>query len=188
MFKFFGTTIAIIFLSMAFRVNAEDAPASIKWVLPTLEAWGRNPVLVKAVKAHNGEKLTLDTIKKTDEEWQATSGVDAFMKELMSNFAAKELQKLEATMPFLFECFLMGDQGENIAMTNKTSDYWQGDEEKFTKSFNAGKGQIRIGKVKFDSSAQAYQVQVSIPVKEGAATIGVIIIGVNLDDYEASLE
>jgi hypothetical protein len=68
--------------------------------------------------------------------WKRTTGVDELMESILSNSGATELKKLEASLPFLFECFLMGSKGENISMTNKTSDYWQGDEEKFQKSFN----------------------------------------------------
>jgi len=49
-------------------------------------------------------------------------------------------------------------------MTNKTSDYWQGDEAKFTESFKGGSGAVHIGDVEFDQSAQAYLVQISVPV------------------------
>lgn len=74
----------------------------------------------------------------------------------------------------------MDNQGAIVAMTNKTSDYWQGDEAKFQKSFNGGEGAINIGKEKFDDSAQAYLVQVSIPILDGDKAVGALTIGVNL--------
>ena len=102
----------------------------------------------------------------------------------MNNDAAKELAKIEKSKPFFDELFLMDDLGANVAMTNKTSDYWQGDEEKFTGSFNNGAGGLDVGKVKFDKSAQAYLVQVSVPVMEGGKAIGAITIGINIDELE----
>ena len=42
-----------------------------------------------------------------------------------------------------------------------------------------------IGDVEFDESAQAYLVQVSVPVMEGGSAIGAITIGINLDELEA---
>jgi hypothetical protein len=79
----------------------------------------------------------------------------------------------------------MDNQGANVAMTNKTSDYWQGDEAKFTDSFKNGVGAIHISTVEFDESAQAYLVQVSVPVMEGGKAIGALTIGVNIDELEA---
>jgi len=66
-------------------------------------------------------------------------------------------------------------------MTDKTSDYWQGDEAKFKKSYNGGSGAVFVDDVEFDDSAQAYLCQVSVPVKDGAEVIGAITIGVDVD-------
>lgn len=172
----------LLFTSLAV---AEEAPSSVKQLAGTLRPWGENPILVAAVKAQNAKGLTLDAIKARDEIWRKTSGVDDFMKPLMENEAARELSRLEASKPFYFELFLMDNQGANVAMTNKTSDYWQGDEAKFTKSFNNGQGAIHISEVEFDESAQAYLVQVSIPIMDGAEAIGALTIGINIDLLEA---
>jgi hypothetical protein len=75
----------------------------------------------------------------------------------------------------------MDNLGANVAMSDKTSDYWQGDEAKFVKSYNGGKGDIFIDEVKFDDSTQNYLVQVSVPVKEGDKVIGAITFGINVD-------
>lgn len=177
-------TAVIVLLFAANAFAAEEAPASVKQLAESLRAWGENPILVAAVKAQNAENLTLDAIKARDATWRKTSGVDDFMKAMMENPAAKELSRLEKSKPYYFELFLMDNQGANVAMTNKTSDYWQGDEAKFTDSFNNGQGAVHISDVEFDESAQAYLVQVSVPVMEGAHAIGAITIGINVDILE----
>ncbi len=172
----------LVFTSIV--TSAEEAPDSVKQLAQSLRAWGENPVLVAAVKTQNGENLTLDAIKARDKTWRDTSGVDDFMKGIMENAAAKELARLEKSQPYYFELFLMDNQGANVAMTNKTSDYWQGDEAKFTESFKNGQGAVHIGNVEFDESAQAYLVQVSVPVMDGTQAIGAITIGINVDVLE----
>ena len=164
--------------------TAEKAPKSVKQLAKDLRAWGENPVLVAAVKAQNAENQTLEQIKQRDASWRNTSGVDDFMQTIMNNQAAAELRKLEKSEPYYVELFLMDDQGANVAMTNKTSDYWQGDEAKFTESFHAGKGAVHIGEVEFDESAQAYLVQVSVPVMENGSAVGALTIGINIDELE----
>ena len=129
--------------------------------------------------------ITLDSIKVRDAEWRIYDGVDEQMQALMSNPAAKKLLEMEQTEAFYFELFLMDNQGANVAMTNKTSDYWQGDEAKWKQSYNDGKGAVHIGDVEFDESAQDYLVQISVPIKDGEATIGALTIGVNLDILES---
>jgi len=180
-----STLLLSFFATLSFTVSAEKAPDSLNTLIPQLEKWGHNPVLVNAVNTQNSKDMTLDNIKKTDEEWRNTSEVNDFMASLMDNAAAKKMSMLETSMPFLVEIFLMDNQGANVAMTNKTSDYWQGDEAKFQQSFNGGKGKAFVGDVEYDDSVSAYLVQISVPViDDQGQTIGAITIGVNLDEYE----
>jgi hypothetical protein len=165
-------------------VADEAVPKAVMDLAPSLKEWGNNAVLIAAVKEQNAKGMTLDAIKKTDKEWMAATGVTPFMQAMMENSAAKELKKLESSKPYFDELFLMDNQGANVAMTNKTSDYWQGDEDKFTESFKGGQGAIHIGKVKFDKSSQAYLVQVSVPVVDAGKAIGAITIGINIDELE----
>ena len=178
-------TLAIAILTVfSMSAAAEQAPESVKQLAEKLKAWGENPALVAAVKAQNAKKQTLEQIKQRDTTWRDTSGVDDFMQTILNNPAAAELRKLEKSEPFFFELFLMDDQGANVAMTNKTSDYWQGDEAKFTESFQGGKGAVHISEVEFDESAQSYLVQVSVPVMEDGSAIGALTVGVNVDALE----
>lgn len=182
------TTFAIatlIFLGAVLPyANAEEAPPAVRALAPDLQAWGSNPVLIAAIKAQNAQGSSLDSIKGKDKEWRDATGVTPFMQAMMNSEAANELKTLEKSKPYFTELFLMDNQGANVAMTNKTSDYWQGDEAKFTESFKGGRGAVHIGDVEFDKSVQAYLVQVSIPIVEGGGAIGALTIGVNVDELE----
>jgi hypothetical protein len=151
-------------------------------VVEKLKETGTDATLIAAVNKQNAQNLSMSTISSRDKKWQGTSGLDDFMKTLMSNSAAKRLARIEKENKVIVESFLMDKKGANVAMTNKTSDYWQGDEAKFTKSFNGGKGSVHLGKAKFDKSAQAYVVQVSVPVLSAGRAIGAITYGINIDD------
>jgi len=177
--------IAPLLLALSFGIQAaEKAPDSVQKLVPTLKSWGQNSALIAAVKGQNAQGITLDQIKAQDKSWRAATGVNGFMKGLLSNSGAKELIKLESSAPYYMEIFLMDNQGANVSMTNKTSDYWQGDEAKFTKSFVGGSGAVHMGDVEFDESVQAYLVQVSVPVVENGKAIGAITVGVNIDELE----
>jgi hypothetical protein len=161
---------------------AEEAPEKLHEILPELEAWSTDQALIDAVRQQNSQGLTLVTIQERDAVWRATSDVDDFMETLMTSSVAKHMLTLEQSKPYFVEFFLMDNLGANVAMTNKTSDYWQGDEEKFTESFKGGLGSTYMSDVKFDESSQAYLVQVSIPIFDGDKAIGAMTIGVNLDE------
>ena len=164
---------------------AEELPPEVNELIPTLQGWGSDSALIAAVQAQNAQGLTLDAIKQRDTEWRGVEGLDAAMKDMMNSAAAKRLSELEQSAPYFFELFLMDNQGANVAMTNKTSDYWQGDEAKWQQSFMNGQGAVHVGEVEFDESAQDYLVQISVPVMDGGKAIGAITSGVNLDELEA---
>lgn len=177
-------SIAALSLLIGFACYSEQAPDLVKKIIPTLETWGHSPALVAAVKAQNSQNLTLTQIKERDKKWRSNSTISSFMNSLMHNDAAKQLLKFEKSEPYFVELFLMDNQGANVAMTNKTSDYWQGDEAKFTQTYKQGKGAVHVGDVEYDDSTLAYLVQISVPVVDHSKVIGALTIGINLDELE----
>ena len=165
--------------------SAEKAPQEVvALVHSTLVKLGTDPIIVNAVKAENAQGKTLEQIKEMDERWKTTPGITDFMRELVESECGKYLRSLQEETPYYAEIFVMDNQGANVAMTDKTSDYWQGDEAKFIESYKEGTGGIHISDVEFDDSAQAYLVQASIPVKDEDIVIGAITIGIDLDIME----
>lgn len=164
---------------------AEQAPESVvKLAHDIIAPMGSDPVIVAAVKAENAKGKTLAQIKSMDEKWKATPGVVDYMKALMTSECGQHLTIILESKPFYAEIFVMDNQGANVAMTNKTSDYWQGDEAKFKKSFNDGNGAVFVDEVEFDDSTQAYLCQISIPVRDGSQVIGAITVGIDIDKIE----
>jgi hypothetical protein len=175
-----------LFLVMGSNIAfAEKAPQKvIDLANGALEKVGTDPVIVKAVKEENAKGKTLDQIKEKDKKWKATAGIVDYMKALMDSECGKHIAGIQKSAQFYAEIFVMDNQGANVAMTDKTSDYWQGDEAKFKKSFNGGSGAVFVDEVEFDDSTQAYLVQVSVPVKDGDTVIGAITFGIDVEKVE----
>lgn len=174
------TTIAFLFACGL--AAAEEAPQKVKdLAYSSLAKLGSDPVIVAAVKAENAKGKTLDQIKAKDNKWKTTPGIADYMKVIMDSECGKHIQKILNSQPYFAEIFVMDNQGANVAMTDKTSDYWQGDEAKFKKSYNGGKGAVFVDEVEFDDSTQAYLCQVSVPVKDSDRVIGAITIGIDID-------
>jgi hypothetical protein len=174
----------VLLMVACVQAFAEEVPDKVKEIASSLMEYGKNPVIISAVQKQNSRGLSLTEIQLRDKKWKGTDGVDDFMKSHLENEAAKTLLDIEQSQPYFLEVFLMDDQGANVAMTNKTGDYWQGDEAKWKESYKEGNGALHIGPVEFDESAQAYLVQVSVPVMDGSKAIGAITIGINLDEIE----
>ncbi len=141
---------------------------------------------IKAVKKQNAMGLSLTEIKKRDQQW-LTTGADSALKASMSSSDIGQYLSsvIKNNSDKYNEMFLTDNQGANVAAYPLTSDYWQGDEDKFTKAFNEGKGKIYIGELEFDESTKVNAIQISVPVRYGAAAIGVLVIGVKVDHIEA---
>lgn len=159
----------------------EKAPQKVLDLVPKLMKLGTEPAVVEAVKAQNAKGTSLDKIQEMDKAWMATPGVNDFMQSLMANDCARKIKSFMSTAPYYAEIFVMDNKGANVCMTGKTSDYWQGDEAKWKKSYNNGAGGTDVSDVKFDDSSQAYVVQVSLPVKDGSKVIGAVTVGVNVE-------
>jgi hypothetical protein len=162
---------------------AEPLTALAQGEIKTIAA---NPVLVAAIVAQNTTSAGYDQAKldELDKQWRAE--VDAASKPLidatLANEASVYLAKVQEESGGKFtEIFATDAKGLNVAQSTVTSDYWQGDEDKFTKSFGAGADAIFLGEVEQDESTQTFQSQVSVTVVDGTgAPIGSITFGVDL--------
>ncbi|MBK7106049.1 MAG: PDC sensor domain-containing protein [Ignavibacteriae bacterium] len=179
--------IEILLLIILFSTHnfSQETPESVINLTKTkLINWASSNKIISSINDQNAKNLSLDKIKDLDKKWTSTSGLDDFMNQILNNDCSQFLKNLRKENSFIVEAFVMDNKGANVAMTNKTSDYWQGDEDKFIKSFNNGNGKIHYGKVTFDESTQTYLIQVSVPVLENNKTIGVVTFGIDYGKFK----
>ncbi|MFZ1288838.1 MAG: PDC sensor domain-containing protein [Melioribacteraceae bacterium] len=174
--------LTIFFSSINF---SQETPASIiNLAKSKLVNWASSQQIVASVHEQNAKNISLEKIKELDKKWTATSGLDDFMNNILNNDCSQYLKNLRKENNFIVEAFVMDNKGANVAMTNKTSDYWQGDEDKFVRCFNNGSGKIHYGKTTFDESTQTYLIQVSVPVFENNKTIGAVTFGIDYGKFK----
>lgn len=169
------------------RAEQPHARPVIAYVKAHVVPWINDPVIIAALKSQNALHAGLDEadIQAMDKAWRA--GVDggdrAIIDTVLSNAVSRLLQqKLSGSSGTIAEVFIMDNRGLNVGLSDMTSDYWQGDEPKFQKSFGAGRNAIFVDEIEKDESTQALQSQVSMTIVDETGTpIGAITIGVNLD-------
>lgn len=145
-----------------------------------------NPIIINAVKAQNNKNMSLEAIKTIDREWIAGKQTK-LVKSLQENAVGKYLRDLVEKSSAYVEAFVCDKNGAIVGLFPKTTDYWQGDEDKFIESYGNGKGRIYYGPLSFDESTQTYSVQISIPINDWNDTIGVLIVGI-MDIHQLELE
>ena len=162
-------------------ISRSELKVLIKNKIRSVQQMALNPTLVRAIRRQNAENLTLAIIKKRDKAWSGTRKLTHFKRSLQQNESGRFLQRVVGGNSSFSEAFLTDDKGANVAAYPATSDYWQGDEKKWSESFNNGHGRIFLGPLEKDASSNTYAVQVSAPVFDQGKTIGVLIVGVTLD-------
>ena len=164
---------------LAQQQSAEAIQKALTSESAAIATWGSDKVFVDATKAQNAKKVKLTEIETIDKEWIAGKADDA-VKRVTTGPCADHLRQLVAQHAGFGEAFVMDDQGALVCANSRTSDYWQGDETKWQRSFNGGKGAVFIDRPRYDESAQTPLAQISVPVMEGGKVIGAITVGVNV--------
>ena len=190
-------TVAAVFCGLALgasTVQGEEAHVTEvkKYVAANVVAWLNDKVVMEALIAQNAKHANLAEadILKLDKDWRAQ--VDAASKPLIESITKNALSAFLSTKKaesngLLTEIFVMDDKGLNVGQSDITSDYWQGDEAKWQKTFKAGADAVFVDKVEKDESTQQLQVQVSVSIKdpETGKVIGAVTLGINVDQLSS---
>lgn len=173
------TLCAIAPLSSSYAL---DEAGARKLVAEKLSGILSSPDVIAAVKSQNAVTSTYDQAKidSLDSQWK--SGDKALIDPVLANAVSQKLkQAIIDSAGDYTEIFIMDAKGLNVAQSDKTSDYWQGDEAKFQKTFGVGPDAIFLDEVEMDESTQTYSQQLSFTLKDGAEAIGAVTIGINPD-------
>lgn len=181
-------------LLLAVPASAQDAPIKEveTYIKSNLVTWLSDKTVIGAIKAQNAKHaaLTQADVDKLDKQWRAEVDaaqkptIEAVLKNELSSFLTK---KKEETKGIVTEVFVMDDKGLNVGQSDITSDYWQGDEAKWKKTYLVGPDAVFLDKIEKDESTQALQMQVSIAIAdpETGKVIGAVTFGINVDELSS---
>jgi len=167
------------------QIPQEELEGLLKVKIRTVQHLALNPVLVRATRQQNRVGLTLDEIKRRDDAWRGSKELTPFKRSQQESRAGKLLKRFVDRSVSFNEAFLTDVQGANVAAYPATSDYWQGDEDKWIESYRGGDSRIFIGPLELDDSTQTYAVQISAPVLDRDRSIGILVVGVTISYLEA---
>jgi hypothetical protein len=188
---FRSVLLAAPFVLAATFAQAVDAPPAMKaFVESDVMTWAHDANIISAIQAKNAETAGMSEaeIIELDNQWRAEVGtgstplIDAVMGTDLSAFLK---QKVADSGGRITEIFVMDAKGLNVASSGVTSDYWQGDEAKFTETYPKGSGTIFVDKVEFDESSQSYAGQISVAITDPATgqVIGAMTVSLNAEAF-----
>lgn len=155
-----------------------------------VESWINGPEIVAAIRNQNSHTAGMDeaAILIADEQWRAEVGSDdtnrPMVEEVMSRDISAYLKKQQRAADWMIvEIIVMDAKGLNVGLSTPTSDYWQGDEAKHVKTFQAASRELFIDDVEFEAEAGLLLSQVSQTVfdPETGEPIGAVTVSVNMN-------
>jgi C4-dicarboxylate-specific signal transduction histidine kinase len=164
--------------------SADSLQKTLAKETENLHAWATNERLVSAVKQQNERRVPLAEIERLDREWVAGRAAE-LVRHMTTGPCAEELRKLAAN-PRYGETFVMDNQGALVCASQKTSDYWQGDEAKWSRVFQSADHAPFVDRPKLDDSTNIRMAQISIAINDGSKIIGVITVGIRTDHLVAA--
>jgi len=141
----------------------------------TLSTLSLDNVLLDAVKTQNnsysGDSAAIQTTLDTyDAQWRAADAEDnnnfPLVQTRLNNAVSQEVTKYRQTFPDNVEVFVTDVYGGLVGSTNRTSDYYQADEEWWQNAYNDGQGGVYISQPEFDESANAIAVLIALPIRD----------------------
>lgn len=148
------------------------------------------PVVINSILKQNElhANLTLEEVKVLDEQWRKETLAikKPLIDKIRNNELSKFLRKVKEESKGLYtEIFIVDNKGLNVGMSDITSDYWQGDEEKWLETYKTNTKEAHLSKVEFDESSQTFQVQYSQTIFDGKTAVGSITIGLDAEKADA---
>lgn len=190
MHKILSATVGALALLGATAAHANDfAPQIEKFYAEQIKAKMGEQIVVQAIKDQNAAhtSLTAEAIDGLDKTWraEAEAGGGDLIEKVLSNQLSSFLKELKDAHPSaITEVFVMDNKGLNVGQSDVTSDYMQGDEGKWKKTYAVGPGAVFVDEVEFDDSTGAFQSQVSATIVDPATgeAIGAVTIGLNVEE------
>ena len=197
------STIILSILAFVFSLVARQALAAsmedkmsigAQAVLKTLSDEANMKLIHAAIResmTHHGETSRLSkkapkSIVKMDKKWRKwlkkfkkdpTVKGPEWIEKVAANGCSLALKKLQAEGKNIGEIFVMDSVGATACFSAPTSDYDQGDEDKWQEPFVNGV-KIHQGELEKDLSSGVALIQFSYPLLDKGKKIGVVTIGI----------
>jgi GAF domain-containing protein/HAMP domain-containing protein len=110
----------------------------------------------------------LASINTLDTTWRSAPNESPLISNVVESPLADELREFREISPEHVELLVTDRYGANIAATNRTTDYYQADEDWWQAAYNNGEGNVYISQPEFDASSQTFALLIVVPLfKEG---------------------
>jgi len=190
----FGVLFCALLLCIFIYSTAQAAPTKQlvnSKVIQEVTEFINTDIVRMSIKNQNTKygNLSQSDIDALDKKWRGETKADEkpLISSVLSNPLSSYLTRIQAHSIGLYsEMFVMDKNGLNVGQSNISSDYWQGDEAKFQKTYSKGKDAVFIDEPEYDDKLGIWRVQVNIAIsnEDNSEVIGAVTVEMNLSELE----
>jgi len=194
--RFLTVLCAMVWANLAVAADAPDfKKMDSKELFAMIDKWLDNEIVRVSVQAHNALYGELDQaeVDALDKQWRAER--KQVMKPLIASTLSSPLSvyltRMQGQSLGLFvEIFVMNKKGLNVGQSSITSDFWQGDEAKFQKTYDVGPDAVFVDEPEWDEDNHIWRMQINKSLVDPTSKelIGAATIEVNLTELERRLK
>ncbi|TQV83066.1 hypothetical protein [Denitrobaculum tricleocarpae] len=180
--------LAVVCLPAVFAGPASGQEDTIgDQVVQDIQSWASSPVVFLTLEASNARYADLDQagIEALDKQWRDERGKadQPLITAVLSNPLSSYLTKIQAGSHGLYtEIFVMDAKGLNAGQSAITSDFWQGDEAKWQKTYLVGPDAVFIDEVELNEELGTENAQVNLSIVHKGQLLGAITVEVNVTE------
>lgn len=158
-----------------------------QFVVDEIRSWSSSPVVLLTLEASNERYASLDQagIEALDQQWRAEREVEdqPLITAVLSSPLSSYLTRIQARSRGLYtEIFVMDAKGLNAGQSAITSDFWQGDEGKWQKTYQVGPDAIFIDEIEVNEDTGTENAQVNLSIAKDGQVVGAITVEINVTE------
>jgi hypothetical protein len=194
--RYRGWVIAVVASGLSILPTAVFSPALAEpayisvvreYVDKVVRPMVKDPVVMKAIKDQN---IKFGDVSKTDIEVLDSTyraEIETGQYQMLTNLSAKPVSRYlkaeqDNSQGIIIEFFVTDKNGLNVGESRPTVDYWQGDENKYLRTFASDSDEIFIDRAERDDVTQILETQASFTIRdENGAAIGIATVTIALD-------
>jgi hypothetical protein len=169
------------------RLITQDQISQLREIL-------KHEIVQISVAAQNKRHASLDepSIIAMDKQWRAEhkAADKPLISATLSSPLSVYLLRMQARNGGLYsEIFIMANKGLNVGQSSIASDYWQGDEAKYKKTFLVGPDAVFVDNPEWHEGTKTWRSQVNMTIADnnGGRAIGAAVFEINLTEHHRRL-
>lgn len=151
----------------------------------------KNPVYVETLHTANAEKKKISpkAILQLEQQWSAQNPDDVLAQTVLNSACSEQLRAFRSANSEFAEMFITDGQGRNVCLTNKTSNYYQAEEDWWISTYASGDPYGLHSPIEFDESSSTESISLTLPILDPStgSKLGILKAVVKLSRLTESL-